>query len=524
MYKNSTHKAIIYIDFNNVCGSSEKFYGRPTMDLDLLSILESMVRRERDLNASQIKCYSGLMPNDGNQKIRADRIALLDHLDGQGVKTFANDLIKNEMGRYQESGIDLKIGVDMAVDILQGNTETIILVSNDRDFEPAIDMIKNIGKKINKEIRVINFTCGNVVGCRNAKKIEIPRELVERHIRDISREQLETRNLLEKKPEEALDAKKHYGKIPKPEPRKTPSLRGSTVFVDINSIGDNAKDIFHRTHLDVDVDKLVNLIAKDTNIPFKRVVGFISQHLQQHDLVNHLLVKSHIDNLEKVRFTVRALPYEYVNTIIGKQNSGAGSNTPLKARLALPKRVAMTIMQEFVEHALNGKCDEAHLVSDDHNLWPMTDLAQALSRATRSEISVRNAHIKKQAIPGMVGYNIDENTYAACLSKDRLAEAKTDAARLIREDGVEFINQLREKYGEQINILVNPTQIEGKVALRSLHWYAFEEENGNYALIRNNLPITPEIDVVYRLDNGRISEVESKFSREQNLRKNSRGK
>ena len=500
-------EAKIYIDGQNLRGSAINFFGLKDVEFNVPRVLESLVRLERDISLKDINYYTGIEPRSGVAQYRGKAIGFLDSLNGQGIKTFANDLEIGPLGRRKEVGIDLKIAADMVSDMLNRRADTFILLSNDRDYEPVFALMADLAKRQKLKVDLAVITCGPQRGCTNARKIILTADLVQRHIQSLAPVHKQAEENLAKDQERALDASMHVGRPEIMPPRATPPVRGTAYLIDLNSIGTTAKSS-GRPYLDADMSQIVRSVSTEIGKPPKGGVAFASVHTKDHDLVNKLLVNGMIDRLRERRFTVYDLPYEYTKPIVAYQDAGAGSSTPVRTAVAREKRIDTTMLTTVVNAVLGGKYDDFVLVSDNPNLWPIANIAAQMGRMTNTSVSVSNVHLGDRPIPGMPSHRISQTTYEATVEpENRLENAKVDARKILLEERDALVQYLMEKGGPDIPIkcVTNPLDAEGVFVSQSTHWHAMYEGEGQYALFEH-LPSPPKSGQVYRMNNGKMME------------------
>ena len=503
-------EAIIYVDANNFQGNLKDIYQKSRMSINLPRLLESIIQRERNTNLFQIRYYTGLFPKDSPQKTeRAKGIAYLNHLSNLGVKVYTNNLEKNEIGLYNEVGIDLKIAADMATDLLQQRATKFYLLSNDRDYEPAFQLLHEIANHNKKNIETITLTCGNRNGPKSSRKLDIKPELIERHQEDLSEIIKKSLTTLVEEPEKALDASHYEIKHQEKNPEIKPSTRGAKVYIDLNSLGESACKKFNRKYLDIKLPSFLKDIVNQLDLKIKSVAAFVNVHTKENDLVAHVFTNALMDDLNRRGWEGNRLSYDYKNPIIGSQIAGPAGSTKIHAKLALPKRIDMQILRTVVIDILKGKADDITIVSNNKNLWPIADICENISRNAKSPITIRNIHIGKESIPGMTPYEYKQDAYTAIIDDvDRLKEAKGQAQEIITKDLQELqkilFNDLHEIAG--FNIAIEPENAEGKFVGKSSHWCAMHDGEGGFSFFKN-FPFELNANSEYQVNQGKLREV-----------------
>ncbi|MCF7846266.1 MAG: NYN domain-containing protein [Candidatus Peribacteraceae bacterium] len=87
------------------------------------------------------------------QKLRAAQQARFAKLELAGFDIFKGRLLKVE-GKYIEKGVDVRLGLDIAVDAIEDSYDEAFLISSDGDLAPAVEYAI---KKKNKKIIYIAF-------------------------------------------------------------------------------------------------------------------------------------------------------------------------------------------------------------------------------------------------------------------------------------------------------------------------------------------------------------------------------
>ncbi len=97
--------------------------------------------------------YTGtIRKQEGNaksQQLVSDQQRLFAHLESreQEFTVFRGHVMK-QPGQYKEKGVDVKIAVDIVLKAAKNQYDTVILVSSDTDLIPAIEAIKEFGKRV----------------------------------------------------------------------------------------------------------------------------------------------------------------------------------------------------------------------------------------------------------------------------------------------------------------------------------------------------------------------------------------
>lgn len=121
-------------------------YTWPSYDVKKLSTTLASKTLGRTL--CQIRFYTGVPEANQDSFWHDFWIEKFNHLKKQGVKVYKGRV--NSSG--QEKGVDVKIAVDLILLTYEKQYEVAIIVSQDRDFEPAIKLAKQIAKDQKRQL------------------------------------------------------------------------------------------------------------------------------------------------------------------------------------------------------------------------------------------------------------------------------------------------------------------------------------------------------------------------------------
>ncbi len=101
---------------------------------------------------NEVKYYVGKVlakkDDEKSQKLRSAQQARFAALEKAGFNIFKGRLLKIE-DKYVEKGVDVRIGVDVAVDALENSYDKAFLISSDGDLAPAVEhAIQKGGKEV----------------------------------------------------------------------------------------------------------------------------------------------------------------------------------------------------------------------------------------------------------------------------------------------------------------------------------------------------------------------------------------
>ena len=502
-------RAYVYVDGQNLRGSARDFFGRQEMDAKLPHVLQSLMRANGMLCAG-VRYYTGILPAEHSKKhLRAREIARLDHLQGQEITTFCNDLIRNEVGRFRETGIDQKIAADIFTDVYNKRADAVVILTNDRDLEPVVQAINDLSRASSIDVKTYNVVCGSARGLSNAQHIKLTSELFNAHIEDLSWLDREAEERMQRDPEGALNASAHAGeRQERTNISHTPEARrGTAYFFDLDSIGLTAKKSFARNYMDADVRRLTKVIATKTAAPPTAGASvYMSVHSAERDLVNHEMANDIGRFLSSCTFDVHRFPYEYLATTVGSFDSGVSAATPLRTFVPMPKRIKTELLCDVAKKLAQGKCDDVVLVSDDPDLWPICDIADAIGRSMGKQIGVRNAHFGQTVVDGMADVALSRDDYEQSVEEvNRMERAKTAAGKRLQSD----LEALRSKVGDvtsEANVM--PDYVEGRIHGMSAHFLAVQTDDGFAYLERNTYEGRYDTNKWYAFSRGGVTEID----------------
>lgn len=121
-------------------------YTWPSYDVQKLS--ETLVSKTPNHTLSQIRFYTGVPDVGQNQFWHDFWINKIKHLEEQGIEVYKGRI--NSSG--QEKGVDVKMSVDIICLTYERQYEVALMISQDRDFEPAIRLAKEIAKDQHRQL------------------------------------------------------------------------------------------------------------------------------------------------------------------------------------------------------------------------------------------------------------------------------------------------------------------------------------------------------------------------------------
>ena len=122
--------------------TSETFrYSWPSYDV--LKLASALVRRTPGRVLSEVRFYTGVPSREDDQRWNKFWTNKLFILRGQGVHTY-----RGRVDNYgNEKGVDVSLAVDLVHATHERSFDVAIIVSQDSDFVPAINRVKDIAGK-----------------------------------------------------------------------------------------------------------------------------------------------------------------------------------------------------------------------------------------------------------------------------------------------------------------------------------------------------------------------------------------
>jgi len=121
-------------------------YTWPSYDVEKLATVLASKTSGRTL--SQIRFYTGVPRSDQDAQWHDFWERKLEYLEKQGIEAYRGRINEHQ----QEKGVDVKISVDLIRLTYEKRYEVAIIVSQDRDFEPAIHLAKEIAKDQHRQL------------------------------------------------------------------------------------------------------------------------------------------------------------------------------------------------------------------------------------------------------------------------------------------------------------------------------------------------------------------------------------
>jgi len=154
---------IVFIDGQNLYRSAKDAWGTkdecklkpidkaykytwPSYDVKKIAVILTSKTSGRTL--SQTRFYTGVYTKRQNLLWYYFWENKLKYLKSQGIVTYAGRINEHQ----QEKGVDVKLSVDLIQLTYEKRYEVAIIVSQDRDFEPAIQLAKVIARDQHRQL------------------------------------------------------------------------------------------------------------------------------------------------------------------------------------------------------------------------------------------------------------------------------------------------------------------------------------------------------------------------------------
>ncbi len=147
-------KVCVFIDGSNFYKSCQRNLGRT--DVNLSSFAQMLVGPTRDLVRTYY--YTCPLPPDADPTKIASQQKFFNALNrAPYLEVRLGKLVTREdecaschvkHSRYQEKGIDMRIGVDMLALASKNNYDVAVLVTGDGDLREAVQAVKDLGKHV----------------------------------------------------------------------------------------------------------------------------------------------------------------------------------------------------------------------------------------------------------------------------------------------------------------------------------------------------------------------------------------
>jgi uncharacterized LabA/DUF88 family protein len=144
---NIKKRVFVYIDGSNLYRNL-KFYESAGMNFDFKGFVESFIQ---DYELEGIKYYIGqIRPKENDEKsqsLHKYQQVLFKKLEEAGFCIIRGRL--RQIGKiFSEKGVDVRIGIDLLEGAYENKYDVALLISSDGDLAPALEMVRNKGKKV----------------------------------------------------------------------------------------------------------------------------------------------------------------------------------------------------------------------------------------------------------------------------------------------------------------------------------------------------------------------------------------
>ena len=121
-------------------------YSWPSYDVEELA--KALTAKTSGRTITQVRFYTGVPQHRQNAQWHNFWKNKLDYLEGQGIEVYRGRINEHR----QEKGVDVKIAIDLIRLTYEKRYELAIIVSQDRDFEPAIRFAGEIAKDQDRQL------------------------------------------------------------------------------------------------------------------------------------------------------------------------------------------------------------------------------------------------------------------------------------------------------------------------------------------------------------------------------------
>jgi len=148
---------IIFFDGQNLYRSAKDAWRlRPTSNTykytwpsyDVEKLATTLASQTPGRTLSQIRFYTGVPRRDQDAEWHDFWGRKLEYLENQGIEVYRGRINEHQ----QEKGVDVKLSVDLIRLTYEKLYEVAIIVSQDRDFEPAIQLAKEIARDQHRQL------------------------------------------------------------------------------------------------------------------------------------------------------------------------------------------------------------------------------------------------------------------------------------------------------------------------------------------------------------------------------------
>ena len=166
---------IVFFDGQNIYRSAKDawrstasdtyVYTWPSYDVEKLATTLACQTSGRKI--TQIRFYTGVPSQLQNYRWNRFWGEKLKYLESQGIEVYRGKINRHN----QEKGVDVKLAIDMIRLTYERQYDVAIILSQDRDFEPAISLAKKIA---NDQKRQLLFESHFIIGRISSSERGIP--------------------------------------------------------------------------------------------------------------------------------------------------------------------------------------------------------------------------------------------------------------------------------------------------------------------------------------------------------------
>ena len=113
-------------------------YTWPSYDVEKLATAVTSKTKGRKI--TQIRFYTGVPTSFQNSRWNRFWVEKIKHLESQGIEVYRGKISAHN----HEKGVDVKLAIDLIRLTYEKKYELAIIFSQDRDFEPAINLAREI--------------------------------------------------------------------------------------------------------------------------------------------------------------------------------------------------------------------------------------------------------------------------------------------------------------------------------------------------------------------------------------------
>lgn len=126
--------------------SSTYVYTWPSYDVEKLAT--ALASQTSGRTITQIRFYTGVPSSYQHCRWNYFWVKKLNHLESQGIEVYRGKVNAHN----QEKGVDVKLAIDLIRLTYEQQYEVAIILSQDRDFEPAVIFAKQIARNQGRQL------------------------------------------------------------------------------------------------------------------------------------------------------------------------------------------------------------------------------------------------------------------------------------------------------------------------------------------------------------------------------------